>query len=259
MVSVHTITLGFAPSRIWGQSMARYAAARNPDLVYKHWWVHNHYPVDKQRNEAENAMICRRYGVEWIDPGRNLGLHDGFNWALAQIKPQPEDIIIAYDPDSFVETPGFDMALVRAIRGDPERKAVWSSLMNPRSERDLLARGYRPRKADGYLDLWATKAAVTNSVCAFSAAWLAKVGGLTEPGPWYGHLEAAMHSQLGKSEWVFLPGWRESDKLRDLHDRAYVVYKWELSHTKTTQLDFESWLAGWDPVADTSHAPTKLP
>lgn len=248
MVSVHTITLGFAPSRIWAQSMARYAATRNTDLVYKHWWVHNHYPVDKLRNEAENAMVCRKFGVEWIDPGRNLGLHDGFNWALKQIQPKDEDIIIAYDPDMWPVTPGWDMALVRALRGDPMRQVVWASLMHTQVKAPGVLPVASERMADGYIRLQIMRTAIMNSTCAWKASWLKRVGGLTEPRAFYGHLEAAMWAKLsGEEQWAFLPQWEDDHKLRLEHDPEYTEYKWVHSHHQTWDGDFESWLAAGRP------------
>jgi hypothetical protein len=251
MVSVHTVTLGFVPERIWRESMATYAATRNPDLHYQHWFVDQHYPVDKEANRAGNRDVCEEHGVRVIDPGRNLGLHDGFNWALAQIQPKAEDIIIAYDPDMSPATPGWDMALVRALRGDPEQRAVWASLVHSQvTPADLEAQGLvaSKRQADGYIDLWALQRPIMNSTCAWKASWLSKVGGLSEPRAFYGHLESAMWNKMsGRDQWVFLPGWADTDALRLKHDLEYTEYKWVHSHHQTWDGDFASWLAAGRP------------
>ncbi len=261
-MAVMTISLGFMPARIVEPSLAAYAATRNPGLPYRHFILDQHYPVEKAANRAALRRIAADHDVTVLDAGRNLGLHDGFNWALKEIAPKTDDVIIAYDLDSTPVGHGWDLALVRAILGDPLQRVVWASLMNPRSRGDITARGYTARRADGHVDLWITKTAVTNSVCAWRYGWLQDVGFLSEPNAFYGHLETAMFAKLGaKSDWAFLPQWTEDDHLRDLHDRAYVVYKWCLAHLKTTTLDFESWLAAghFDAATGEPTAPRQLP
>jgi len=136
------------------------------------------------------------------------------------------------------------MALIRAIRGGGRHRIVWSSLMNPRSYRDLVERGYDVAQADGYIDLLLTRTAVTNSICAWSFKWLREVGFIKEPQKWYGGLEAEMWGSLRRtdSRWAFLPQWRETDELRDLHDKCYIGWKWRYAHLRDTALDFEAWL-----------------
>jgi hypothetical protein len=255
-MAVYAITLGFMPARIIERSLRAYSSTRNPVLPYRHVIVDHHYPVDKERNRVELRAVCDALGAEYLDPGRNLGLHGGINWALTQLAPADDDIIIGYDGDSLPISDGWDMALVRAIHGG--RNVVWSSLMNPRSEADLRARGFDRSLADGYIELHLTRTAVVNSICAWRFGWLRSVGFLDEPLQWYGHLEAAMWAKLratGK-QWAFLPGWRETDDLRDMHDRAYVVYKWHYSHLRDTTLDFESWLT---TKPEFSGAPAQIP
>ncbi len=260
-MAVITISLGFVPARILAPSLDAYRATRNPALSYRHYLLDQHYPVDKEANRIAIREICRREGVEVLDAGRNLGLHLGFNEAMRMIAPAPDDIVIAYDPDSTPTTPGWDMALVRAILGDPWQKIVWASLMNPRSEADLHARGFTKSASDGFIETWKTHAAVTNSICAWRAGWLQKVGGLSEPNAWYGHLESSMWAKLQatQSDWAFLPGWREVDSLRDLHDRSYVVWKWVTAHLGSYTGDFESWLAAGSPNPEDHPTPASIP
>lgn len=253
---VVAISLGFVSARILDHSLQAFYDTKNPNLQIRHFLLDQHYPIDKDRNRAEIRRLCERHGVTVLDAGCNLGLHDGFNWALKKAVRPEDDIVIAYDCDSTPVGQGWDMALVRAIRGDREQKVVWASLGNPRTMKEIKERGYAEKKADGYLDLWVTKAPIVNSVCAWRIDWLREVGFLSEPRPWYGHLESEMYAKLGQKQWAVLPQWSESDHLRDLHDRAYVVYKWHLSHLKTTDADFETWLKTW-PGEDL--APSQLP
>lgn len=242
---VVAITLGFLSASLLNDSFEAFYATKNPLQPLRHYLLDQHYPIDKDRNRAEIRRVCEKFGVTVIDAGCNLGLHDGFNWALKKVVTPEDDIVIAYDGDSFPVGQGWDMALVRAIRGDREQRVVWSSLGNPRTMKEIQERGYIAKKADGYLDLWVTKVPIVNSVCAWRIDWLRKVGFLSEPQPWYGNLESEMFAKLGSNQWAVIPKWGESDHLRDRHDRSYVCYKWSLSHLKNTQLDFESWLKDW--------------
>lgn len=246
-VDVITITLGFVPSRIWKESIAAYHATRNPELRYKHYFVDQHYPLKKEKNRKELRKICEKYDVTVLDPGKNLGLHEGFNWALKQINPPDNAVIIAYDPDVNPISPGWDMALVRAIRGDQKQNVVWASLIHETAVKEIATHGYEHRKADGYIDLYVTRRAVMNSICAWHMGWLRKVGGLHEPTAFYGHLEAEMWSRLGGRDWAFLPGWTEDETLRAKQDKEYQTYKWVHAHTQTWKGDFESWLAAGSP------------
>lgn len=257
-MSVFCITMAFMPERMVRRSLAAHASTRNPALAYPHYLLDQHYPIEKLSNRAALRHLAAEYGLEVLDAGRNLGLHDGFNWALQQIAPHDDDIVIAYDPDSIPTATGWDLALVRALEGSSGVN-VWSSLMNPRSLADLTERGYDVGTVDGYLKTWATRTAVTNSVCAWRVGWLRKVGFLQEARPWYGHLESVMWSKLGGKRWVFLPGWPESDELRDEHDISYVHYKWAHSHLKSWDGDFESWLKAGSPLPKDTSAPDRIP
>lgn len=258
-MKIFAVTLGFMPVRILERSLRRYAATRHGGLEYRHVLLDQHYPLDKEANRAAVRALCRELEIEVLDAGRNLGLHHGFNYVLQQLSPAPDDIVIAYDGDSTPLGQGWDLALVRAILGDPERKIVWASLSNPRSAKDLAERGYSEKLIDGHLPVRITKTAVTNSVCAWRFGWLQSVGLLSEPSAFYGHLEAAMFSKLGSNQWAFVRDYVESDELRDLHDRAYVVYKWCHAHLRSWPGDFESWLAAGSPNPEDKSAPSRLP
>lgn len=262
-MAVYAITLAFCHPEILKLSMRAFYKTRNHDLSLDgHFIVDQHYPLHGQKIFEELKMQTLINGQTILDPGRNLGLHVGFNWALSQIKPNREDIIIGYDADSLPLSRGWDMALVRAIeakRSDGHGEVVWASLGNPRTLSDLYARGYDPVTADGYLRLFLTRTAITNSICAWRYGWLQDVGFLDEPRAFYGHLEAAMWGKLRPGKrWAVLPDWTEGDALRDMHDRAYIVYKWRHSHLNDWPGDFESFVKSGCPEAPEA-APASIP
>lgn len=241
-----TITMGFVPSRIWRQSCDAYYRTRNRQT--EHIFVDQHYPLNKDENRRELWTTCREYGISVLDPGKNLGGTEGFNYAVRRISAQPDDVIIGYDPDSRPVTEGWDGALQDAILMDP--KINWTSLMSARAKPELEARGY-DRRSVGHLEVWRTHKPVVNSICAFRASWLNAIGGLNQPSRFYGGLEAHMFQHLRGGQWCFLPGWWESDDIRDQQDREYLWYKWRHAHLQDWPGDFASYIAaGCPPPSD---------
>lgn len=224
-------------------------------LDIQHHVLYQHYPLYKNENYEKLIVLKKRFGFHLHDAGKNLGLHNGINFVINQLSLKNDQVVIGFDPDSFPLGKGWDMALVRAILGSGG-KNVWSSLANPRSKQELQERGFKKVIIDGHLETWETKTPVVNSICAWSVDWLKKVG-LTEPRPYYGHLETEMYSKLGDKKWTFVPGWSESDHLRDLHDREYVLFKWAHAHLKSWDGDFKDFIEAGCPIRET--APEQLP
>lgn len=174
---------------------------------------------------------------------------------MSQLNMADDDVVIGYDPDSCPISPGWDLALVEVMRKDPN--VNWSSLMSPRCQPELTARGYTSRKLD-QIEVWYTKQAVVNSICAWRVGWLRRIGGLQEPNAFYGGLECSMYAALGPNQWAFLPGWWEDDRLRDGMDPEYRVWKWRHAHLHDWPGDFKSFLEAGAPLPP-SETPRKLP
>lgn len=238
-MKVAAITLGFVPARIFKESMAQFYGTKNQFSKVSHHFLYQHYPLEKVKNEAELREICWAYEIQWHDAGRNLGLHEGWNYVMGQIE-QDYDAYIGFDPDSYPLTIGWDVALVGLLHSP----TVWSSLVGPRMVPELKLAGGPERRVRGILSQTVTKP-IVNSICAWQGAFLRRVGGLKEHSKWYGHLEAAMWDEMTRQgeQWSFLPEFNEDDRLRDMADRAYTVWKWNHAHLRITELDFESWLA----------------
>lgn len=253
---IHAITLGFVPARIFEKSMEMYYATKSA-MDINHVFVDQHYPVNKGANRKELRLICERFGITYMDAGKNLGLHGGFNWAVDQLGGYKDgDYYIGFDPDSTVVSPGWDAALIHPFLSG--RAVGWTSLFSERAKADIQSKPFAPHKL-GHVYTWQPLQAVVNSVCMWSGSFLKKTGGLHEPLQWYGLLECAMFEKLKeqKMEWHFLCDWWENDSLRDMEDQEYKVYKWEYAHMRSTTDDFETWLA--KGKKKTKRAPKKLP
>lgn len=240
-MKVWTISLGFVPARIWRQSLEAYHRTRNPALEYTHVFVDQHYPLNREQNALGLKQVCDDHGILFLDPGENLGLHGGFNWALKQIQARDGDLVIGYDPDSHPITPGWDMALVNSLEICPD--LAWVTLMSQRAREDILPKGYITRKAH-HIELWEMRHAVINSICAWRVDFLNRAGGLQEPMKYYGHLESRMWQELQKQgkKWAFLPGYWEDYRLWPLHDQEYIRWKWYYAHRKLFEYGFDEYV-----------------
>lgn len=252
MGKVYTITMGHCPSRIWKQSVDAYY--KNSIRKTEHVFVDSYYPINQDENRRDLWEICRTYGISVIDPGKNLGGAEAFNYALRRLPLAVGDIIIGYDPDSCPISNGFDGALVDAILMDS--KVNWSSLMSERAKPELQERGYT-KKTIGHIEAWKTHRPVVNSICAFRAEWLLGIGGFRQDGKIYGGLEAALFSHLRGGEWVFLPNWAEVDSIRDQQDVEYLWWKWKFAHLREFSGTFSDYVAAGCPAP--SDLPERLP
>jgi GT2 family glycosyltransferase len=254
---IYAITLCFNRPDIIRESLEAFYRTKNPSTQIKHILVDQHYPLpDKKSVHFQIYRMAQEFGCVYLNPGRNLGLHKGFNWACKEMKMTADDIVIGYDGDSNPISPGWDMALVTAL-SNPD--IAWSSLMNPRSKKELLERGYDEITVGGHLKVWITKNAVVNSVCAWRYSFLQASGGLQEPSEYYGHLESTMWQYLikQKKKWAFTPGWEENDYKRNQADWQFTHYKWCYAHLKSWTGDFDSYLAAGCPNPE--GAPKHLP
>lgn len=219
-----TLILGFANKPTADRTLELFETTRTIDsrVVI----LDNHYPTSL--NPPDWAEWANRLGGDYLDAGRNLGLHNGLNWMLQQLGATGNDQIVGLDPDTMPITTGWDSALFSALRLP---KVGWASLMNPISEGEMKTRGFEVSFEEG-LHLQTTLRPVVNSICAFNLAWVLESGGFQEPTEYYGGVESCMwpHLQAKKQRWVFLQDFREGKFDVDLSDEAYRQYKWRHAH-----------------------------
>jgi hypothetical protein len=237
-MTVHVVSLGFVPARIWRESLKRFQQTTVLKDI-KHHFLLQHYPLNKAQNSAELREIAKDNGLIWHDAGKNLGLHDGFNFVTEQFGLKPEDVVIAYDPDSNPVSTGWDEALVTVLS---EPRYVWASLMLPAARKSLAGQARAVPNAVKGVRVLEIAQPVINSISAFNGSWLLDCGGLTEPNKFYGGLECQMWPKLKDKKWVFLPDYTENHDLLHTQDPEYRQYKWEHAHERTWAGDFESWL-----------------
>lgn len=237
----YVITLGHVPSRIWKLSCEKFYEMHDRNLEIKHLFLNQHYALNKNQNEIENKKICDEYGIEWIDAGKNLGLHNGFNYVMKQKKMTNGDFVLGYDPDSCPISPGFDMALRSCFL---DSNVAWSSLMAPWLS-GLLVGSERKISAFNVTEITQP---IMNSICMWRVSWLNEVGGLSEPYEMYGGLECHMWPKLNGNKWVFLKDFFEDHSYHWLQDEEYKRWKWYLCHERKLDYTFEEYVLRGCPI-----------
>lgn len=238
---VFVLTLAYAPAAVLKAGIERlYETATSS---FHHVIVDQHYPFNRSDVMREVWRLGSVYEARVLDPGKNLGLHQGHNWALAQCKLQDDDIVILYDPDSWPLTNGWDQAIVDVMRADRGFDIV--GLIDPRSRRELDERGIA---WEGFVSGLYVQQPVRDgiiSVAGYSGALLNRFGGFDEVLPYYGGLEAAMWGRLQAhgGKWCYLTNHDESLHLQELADPEFKAYKDAHAQTRTFAGTFEEWLA----------------
>jgi hypothetical protein len=240
-MKVWTITLCHNDPGIIEDSIARYYATKSPDVETNHILVDQHWPLGRADTKSRLQALAEKFGCTYLNPGKNLGLHDGFNWAVNQLAIPPDAGVIGYDPDSYPLTEGWDMAMCQAFVNDPT--IAWLSLWHTHCDRQMLDEGAGVEAAviGGIKTLRASRP-VMNSICMFRRRWLSMVGGLHEGNAYYGGLEVDMWYKLGVNKWVFLPEFKEDLRFHDRVDPIYREYKWEHAHTRAFPGSFEEFV-----------------
>lgn len=246
-MKVYVISLGFVSASACKMCFESVYKTKNPDVAWEHYFLYQHYPLKKEKNKKALKEICDDYGIHWLDAGENLGLSKGFNLALEKCGATDEDLVIGLDPDNIILSPGWDMALVRAIMGG--KSIGWASLWNTQSPIEFAQKPHTEEVVDGYLKLWITQHPIVNSICIWRVKDLRDMGGLREVTPLYGGLEAEMfpHFKARGLRWAVLRQYEEGHPIKLKEDEIYREWKWKYAHTGEVKVDLETWIKNTSP------------
>lgn len=97
-----------------GQSY--HTMGRRPDqwLLIPHFW-----PIETRNHEQIVNAMSHVVGATVANPEKNIGGTGGANWAIAQLKPEPDDLILWLDGDSWPLKHGWLNAMVDVMHADP--------------------------------------------------------------------------------------------------------------------------------------------
>lgn len=236
------ITLAYNTEAMMRASLKRFEETFGiPRARFEHVIVDQHYPVGREGIKAFLVEQSQNENVKILDPGKNLGLQGGFNFALESLKLTQNDIVFGFDPDCFPRENGWGWAMERVLA---DRSVGWVSCWTPHTERETKERGYSDQVIQG-VPVRRVKTPVLNSVCAWQADFLLAAGGLKDGHKYYGGLECVMWQHLERQarSWVFLKEFHEEYCPDDrLIDPLYRKWKWDTTHGGEEQIEFGAWL-----------------
>lgn len=210
----------------------------------EHYILDQHYPLpDYAENRAWLEGYCRDHGHRLLDAGKNLGYHEGINWAIEQMDLADEDIVVNYDPDTLIPVGSESCLSMMRLAFERDKTLAVVGLNNPTIDRELQERGYFDEDVGG-LTLRFMKVPVIMSVVAWNVGFIRKVGGLKEPSAMYGGIEATMFPILCREgrRWAVLPFWWEDISLNRQADPEYLEWKHRHGYLQNFPGDFESYL-----------------
>lgn len=232
----------FAPVDIITESYAQMQRTMSGQEVEK-YFLNQHWPIKKASTIEAYKELAKTHGAHFLDAGKNLGLHHGYNYIFEQAQLKDEDVVICYDPDLWPLTPCWDLAMVKVFSERPE--ISWIATKSEVLDTEVTT--WKNEMVGGVEVSYPGKACV-QSLCAFRWSWLKEIGGFDEPSAYYGGLECHLWSKLGSNKVAYLQTYR--DQMRYFENRvvpAYRDYKWAHAHLGTWKGDFESYLQSKHP------------
>lgn len=142
---------------------------------------------------SELAVIVN--GFTLVAP-KNLGGHGGVNHVVKFLNPDPDDLVILYDPDSNPNTKGWGKAMVEVMQADRNLDAV-SLMINPTI---INNRNWRMREVSGYLLASDFLPEMYNVTCFRASVLKAGLLGIAQ---FYGGIEAVMHAKGMRHEYLY--------------------------------------------------------
>ncbi len=243
----------FNNTRTMSLGLERCYAMSSGTQPITHVLLDQHYPLNRGETKRFIDNFAKAKGALVLDPGKNLGLHRGWNWACEQLELhhglKDDDILLGVDPDSWPLTRGWEAAMVKALENWQQTKVPWVGVASEvlhhlpgATWRDWELNGLKVRTPDQ--NCW------FQSLCAFVWGPLKEIGNFWEPNDWYGDLEKNLHPRYRAKGWEFawlMDYWDEPRKLDSLEDPEYAEWKEALAHRGDTNLDFKDYckMRGW--------------
>lgn len=231
---IYTVCLAFTRTEVVSKTIERYKETFGK-TPHEFVIVDNHYPVHKK--ETSEALLS--FG-NVIRPYKNLGLHNGANFAIEQCKMQENDVYIGIDHDAWPDKEGWGDALVDVMK-DPSIASC--SLWN---DHVAIAPGriWTESTINGHRILEDPNNFGVNGLTAYSVGAVKAAGGFQEPCAYYGHIEQWMwqHWKAMCKRHVYLADFKDDLTRHAGHDPLYTAYKIEHAHKMSFQGSFEEWL-----------------
>lgn len=212
--------------------------------AFRHVIIDNHYPVEKEENHSQLKRLSYNFGCDYVDSGKDLGLHNGINNAMLKMGVKPGDILIGLDPDDR-PSPGFIDIFTEVMQSDPDL-AIACATFGVIEQKIKEGVPFQKRTIAGRRILIHPTVEMWN-VAAFNTQFIFDIGGFHQPHAYYGGVEIALYPAWSRrsmyygyltdinSEYVPVD---RSD--RNLFDPEYR--QWKDAHLAGFKGGFEEWI-----------------
>lgn len=222
------VTMVYANANILRSAMAAYrrtTADLPPNAT--HVFVDQCYPLrhDEVRAEILKQVASIPCNTVLLSPGRNMGLHQGFNYAIETQKIADDDIVIGYDADEHPTHEGWLTAMLDVFRADPD--CGWLSIGGPQAIEFMNNNGCNRTKVAGH-NVWRPPYPLVNHVTGFRGKAIREVGPFREPFEYYGGIESEMQPAYNRAGYYhgYLVDYLQQG-MHHLHDPEYAEWKWK--------------------------------
>jgi hypothetical protein len=221
---IFLITLGYVPNKLFKHTAARLCETLSGKHEIERLFIAKPYPLNVEENLQLNICTARKYGYRVIERETDLGAAGDFNLTLQQISLLDDDLVFICDHDVYHIEPGWDDAMIRVMRADPQ--IDWVCLWNDASPIEFGERGGIPGELDGIRLMQAITPmmAVTSLI---RGSFLNFTKGLIQPAKYYGGVEIGMWGKLKErgTKKVFLMDFKEDQRLKEHEDLEYRAWK----------------------------------
>ena len=228
------ITLGFCNARTLKAGLTRLDETSTYKGEVERIFLDQYYPVNRKENFWELQSICKAHGFKFYDSGYDRGLHNGFNYVASLLPLGDEDLILLYDPDSWVDNAGFDSAMVEVLNEDKELEYISSWHWPIEQTHGKRVPGAFRTTSSGLKyfvpDIQSQWEMVSLGMYRWS--FIKEIGGMKQPRAYYGFLEEHFVKSLNlrRKRMGFLKGFdNENPHKSSLIDPEYEQYK--LAHS----------------------------
>lgn len=227
MIKLDIITLGYCRVDMWQKCLDHLLATKSPETEWNYHFVYHYYPIDMENNYKELKEIAEKYNLKFIQPEKNLGGCEGWNWAWKNYL-YDSPFIISIDPDSWPMQNGWDLALWQVAQ-DP--RIGWAACKNIIASNNELAHRRHVDMKINNIDVHICDTPMMMAgVNILKMDWIRALGGQKQGNPFYGGVELCLWPYLIKANYrlALLKDFYDSTELQSSHDPLYI--EWKVSH-----------------------------
>jgi hypothetical protein len=229
-MKIKVITLGYCKAETWRRCVKQLYATKSPDTEWEHLFMYHYYPVNEDNNKRELRQIANEYNLIWIQPEKNLGGCEGFNWAMREYM-KDDELILGIGPDSCPTTHGWDLAMYQAMQ---DKRVGWIGLKQGRISDDELAVRPHTNENINEIDVHLCGQPMMIGMSMVRLDWLRAANGFSQPTKYYGGSEAGSWYALKNKgyELALLRDHFESGEIKEATQDPHYR-DWKVEHAQS--------------------------